>query len=311
YFPSALSSIFSPKIRIDVHGVESHFDNIGARGGGFSLVEGCETWVKIDEDEENETEVVVNDSIKYFPPSLEAAEEMRRRFNITGKIEIRHRIHVPLATGFGSSASSIAGTVLALSTLTGHDLTLRGILKITHEIELKCRTGLNSEAGFITGGLVLVLREGAPPKTIVDSIPLPQDIKLVALVARSMKTSEVISDFSKIEYIEEVGDKFLSRILKKPTPQNFLTCAKEFAYEAGFVTSRVEEMFEVLRRLPIVGYAQNMLGEAAHTLIYERDLEYVLKELRDYFQNERIVVSDLTSTCNVSSKQIVLEKSVS
>lgn len=311
YFPSALSSIFSPKIKIDVHGVESRFDDIGARGGGFSLVEGCETWVKIDEDGEDETEVVVNDSIRDFPPSLEAAEEMRRRFNITGKIEVRHEIHVPLATGFGSSASSIAGVILALSTLTENELTLRGILKITHEIELKCRTGLNSEAGFITGGLVLVLREGAPPKTVVDSIPLPQDIKLVALVARSMKTPEVISDISKIEYIEEIGDKFLSKILKKPTPQNFLACARDFAYEAGFVTGRVEEMFEVLRRLPVLGYAQNMLGEAAHTLIYERDLEYILKELKDYFQSVKIVVSDLTSTCNISSKQIVIERSIS
>ncbi|MCX8192222.1 MAG: hypothetical protein N3G77_00205 [Nitrososphaeria archaeon] len=302
YFPSALSSIFSPKIKSTMNNSEVRLDRIGARGGGFSLVNGSETWVKIYPDDEDGVDVLVNGSIREFPPSIEAVEEMRRRYGIRGRIEVRHKIHVPISTGFGSSASSAAGVILALSTLLGRGITLNEVIRITHEVELRCRTGLNSEAGFVSGGLVLVLREGAPPRSIVDNIPLPPNVKLVALISRPIETSRSLTELSKIEYIEEIGDKYLSMILKRPTVENFLKYAREFAYEAGFVSNGVEEFFEVFEKLPLIGYAQNMLGEAAHGLAYDKDLECILKELRETFPEKKLIVSDITSIYSVSSK---------
>lgn len=291
--PSALSSIFSPKIRPPDIESGIRFDRIGARGGGFSLVEGSETWVKIHPGEEDGISVVVNDEIRSFPPSVEAAEEMRRRYGIKGRIEIRHRIHVPISMGFGSSASSAAGVILALSSLLNVGITLNEVLRITHRVELRCRTGLNSEAGFAVGGLVLVLREGSPPRSIVDSIPLPPDVKMIVLVSRPLETSKTLMDLSKIEYVEEIGDRHLSMIVRRPTVENFLVQAREFAYEAGFVTDDVEEFFQTLGRLPVVGYAQNMLGRAAHALVREKELEVVVRELRDTFPDKKLLVSNL------------------
>lgn len=302
YFPSALSSIFSPKIKSAITNSEVKLDRIGARGGGFSLVKGSETWVRIYPEEVDEVDVLVNWSIRDFPPSIEAAEEMRRRYGIRGRIEVRHRIHVPIGTGFGSSASSAAGVILALSTLMGAGITLNEVVSITHKVELRCRTGLNSEAGFITGGLVLVLREGSPPRSVVDNIPLPPNVKLVAIVSRPIKTSNSLTELSKMEHIEEIGDKYLSKILKKPTVENFLKYAREFAYEAGLVSNGVEEFFKAFERLPVIGYAQNMLGEAVHALAYDKDVEYILKELGETFPDKRLLTSDITSLCNVSSK---------
>jgi len=170
---------------------------------------------------------------------------------------------------------------------------LREACKLTHRVELRCKTGLNSEAGILAGGLILVLREGAPPRSVIDAVPLPADVKLVAVVAGVLKTPEILRDLERLREVEEKGDKYMELILRKPTLENFLERSREFAYEAGFVTYEVEEIFEVMERLPLIGYAQNMLGKAGHGLVLESRLREVERDLRDYFPDREVIVSDI------------------
>jgi len=288
--PAPLSSIFSPKIFRDGELREDPIE-IGAIGGGFALANGVETIIELDLDGEDSSSVLVNDSITYFPPSIEAAEYMRRKLNLRGSIRIRHKMGVPIATGFGTSAASTLGVILILSKLSGRGMTLLEACRITHEIELKCKTGLNSEAGILSGGLILVLREGAPPKLMIDSIPLPSGAGLVAVVAGILETTEILKDVEKLREIEKIGDRRMEKILERPIPENFLEQARAFAWETGFVTREVEEIFEVLKRLPTIGYAQNMLGKAAHALVEEKDLTRVESHLRETFPDYRIISS--------------------
>ena len=288
--PAPLSSIFSPKIFRDGELREDPIE-IGAVGGGFALANGVETIIELDLDGEDSTSVLVNDSITYFPPSIEAAEYMRRKLNLRGSIRIRHKMGVPIATGFGTSAASTLGVILILSKLSGRGMTLLEACRITHEIELKCKTGLNSEAGILSGGLILVLREGAPPKLMIDSIPLPSGAGLVAVVAGVLETTEILKDVEKLREIEEIGDRRMEKILERPVPENFLEQARAFAWETGFITREVEEVFEVLKRLPTIGYAQNMLGKAAHALVEGKDLARVESHLRETFPDYRIISS--------------------
>ena len=288
--PAPLSSIFSPKIFRDGELREDPIE-IGAIGGGFALANGVETIIELDLDGEDSTSVLVNDSITYFPPSIEAAEYMRRKLNLRGSIRIRHKMGVPIATGFGTSAASTLGVILILSKLSGRGMTLLEACRITHEIELKCKTGLNSEAGILSGGLILVLREGAPPKLMIDSIPLPSGAGLVAVVAGVLETTEILKDVEKLREIEEIGDRRMEKILERPIPENFLEQARAFAWETGFITREVEEAFEVLKRLPTIGYAQNMLGKAAHALVEGKDLARVESHLRETFPDYRIISS--------------------
>ena len=288
--PAPLSSIFSPKIFRDGELREDPIE-IGAVGGGFALANGVETIIELDLDGDDSSSVLVNDSITYFPPSIEAAEYMRRKLNLKGSIRIRHKMGVPIATGFGTSAASTLGVILILSKLSGRGMTLLEACRITHEIELKCKTGLNSEAGILSGGLILVLREGAPPKLMIDSIPLPSGAGLVAVVAGVLETTEILKDVEKLREIEEIGDRRMEKILERPIPENFLEQARAFAWETGFITREVEEVFEVLKRLPTIGYAQNMLGKAAHALVEGKDLARVESHLRETFPDYRIISS--------------------
>ncbi len=288
--PAALSSIFSPKLFWDGKPRE-RAEEIGARGGGFALANGVETWVEVEEGEGEEVEV--NGRVESFPPSTEAAETMRRLLGVKGFIRIRHRILVPIGTGFGTSAAAALGVILSLSKIMEYGITLQEACRITHEVELRCRTGLNSEVGIMAGGLVLVLREGAPPRCMIDTIPLPRDAVLVAVVAGELKTSKILSEVEKLKRVEKIGDRYMERILSNPTPENFLKNARGFAYEAGFVTREVEEAFEAFSRLPTLGYAQNMLGKAAHALVRRGDVSRVERGLRDIFPEYRVVVSEI------------------
>ena len=289
--PAALSSIFSPKVR------GSRPEEIGARGGGFALSEGVETLIRVREGEG--VKVFVNGGEMEFPPSITAARKVLERLGKRIGVEIHHRIKVPISTGFGTSAASALGVILGLTAALGNPTTIQEACRITHEVELECRTGLNSEAGFISGGLVLVLREGAPPRTLVDSIPLPSSAGIVAVVAGGLETPRVLGDEEGLRRVEEIGDRHLERILRSPSPERFLKEAREFAYESGLVTGRVEEMFEVFSRIRCVGYAQNMVGEAAHMLV-EGGLEEVYREVLDYFPDYRVVASGLEQGVRMS-----------
>ncbi len=288
--PAALSSIFSPKI-LDGDKQRTNPDQIGARGGGFAFEDGVETWVSIEENSEEVTRIIVNGGELDFPPSREAATVLRHITGVSGTIHIKHEIRVPIGTGFGTSAAGAMGVLLAGSLAAGRPITMNEAIKQTHYIELRCKTGLNSEIGATLSGLVLVLREGSPDNALIDVLPLPPRCKLIALVAGPLKTPEILADVERLRHIERIGDAKLSEILDNPTVENFLQKSREFAEATELATSDVKAMFREFAKLPVIGYAQNMLGRAVHALVYEDELEYVIRILKEKFPNHHLIVS--------------------
>ncbi len=298
--PAPLSSIFSPKILRDDE--MRKVDQVGARGGGFTLCRGVETRAEYFPGEEDENVIYVNDLRTDFVTSLRAIEVSRRRLGLKGRIVLRHRVHVPIGTGFGTSASIALTTLLTLFRIAGRGITLREACRIVHEIEVKCKTGLNSEAGFLSEGLILVVKEGAPPKVEVNSIPIPHGSMMISVVASPLDTSGILSKTAELRRIEEIGDRKIEEILRKPTPENFLRKSKEFAWEAGFATEKAQEFFEVFERLPVIGYAQNMIGEAYHALVLEKNAEKVKEELKETFPEYRVITSEVNGLIRSSTE---------
>ena len=298
--PAPLSSIFSPKLFKNDE-KRNRIEEIGARGGGFTIRKGVETHVEYYPGEDRAVEIYVNDVKMNFITSLKAVEIARKMLGLNGRIVIKHKIHVPIGTGFGTSASAALTTLLTLFKIGGRGITLQEACRITHEIEVECKTGLNSEAGFLSEGLILVLNEGSPPFVKVNSIPIPHGSAIVAVVAAPLDTSNVLSKLDELRRIENFGDKRLQEILKEPTPENFLKQAREFAWEAGFVTARVQEMFEEFEKLPVIGYAQNMIGEACHALVLPDRVKEVEARLKEVFPSYRIVVSEVNGLIRSST----------
>jgi len=274
--PAPLSSIFSPKIRGE------SVEEIGARGGGFTLADAVETCAEHYPGDEGRIQVYVNGMISDHVTSLRAAEVSRRILGLRGGIVLKHSVSVPIGAGLGTSASLALTTILALFRIAGRGISLMNACRLVHEIEVECGTGLNSEAGFLSSGLVLVLEAGAPPRLKIDSIPLPRDSVLIVIAAGPVEKHRILGRRG-LEEIEDMGDRKIGEILENPTPENFLEKSREFALEAGLATERVQEIFEELGRLPVIGYAQNMIGEACHALVLRRDAETIVKRLREIF----------------------------
>ncbi|MCS7133760.1 MAG: hypothetical protein NZ921_03065 [Candidatus Caldarchaeum sp.] len=291
--PTPLSSIFSPKVLVG-NSLRENPDTTGALGGGFSFFPGVETKVAIGEG--RGTRLTVNGELNSFPPSEKAVEVVRGLTGFDGFISVEHVIHVPIATGFGTSAAAALGVVMATSYLLDRPLTLREALKHTHRVEIACKTGLNSEAGLGKTGLVLVLREGSPENAVVDEIPLPSRVKIVSVVVDQIKTPEAIASVERLRQLEKIGDQYMEKILRNPTPENFLAQSRAFAAEAEFTDTSISEIFSVFETLPTVGYAQNMVGKAVHALVYEEDLEKVLENLKNKLPRHRIFVGDTGSS---------------
>jgi len=287
--PAALTSIFSPKL-MDGDRLRTDPALIGARGGGFALEKGVETWVTV-RDGERKTHVSVNDADIDFPPSYESARVLRNKLGFSGTLSVQHKIAVPIGTGFGTSAAAALGILIAGSFALGKPITMTEAIRLTHEVELRCRTGLNSEAGMAAGGLVLVRHEGAPPNLIVDALPLPAGIHIVSVVAGQLKTEEVIGDMARMKAVERIGDSKLERIHEELTLENFLKQANEFAWEAGFVTQQVREIFSFMESRPIIGCAQNMLGNAAHAVVDSDFVPELVEELRERFPRYTVLDS--------------------
>ncbi|MDW8021883.1 MAG: hypothetical protein RMI78_04550 [Nitrososphaerota archaeon] len=274
--PAPLSSIFSPKIR------GRRVEEVGARGGGFTLRGAVETLVEYLPGEEECVSIYVNGSKVDHATSLKGAEVSRRLTGLRGRITIRHGVNVPMGSGFGTSASLALTTILGLFGIAGRGISIEAACGLVHGIEVECGTGLNSEAGFLSEGLVLVVAEGAPPKLRVDSIPLPHDVLLISVAANPVETPKTLGQID-LGKVEEVGDRKLDEILEDPTPENFLQKSREFALESGLATEGVREIFEEMEKLPTIGYAQNMIGEACHALVSRRDSRKIEERIRRAF----------------------------
>ena len=277
--PAPLSSIFSPKLPLSGKKVEE----IGARGGGFTLRGGVETYAEYSPGNVDESIVYVNDSRMDFITSLKAIEISRSLLGLRGRITLRHKVNVPIGMGFGASASIAFTALLTLFKIGGRGISVREACRIVHGIEVECKTGLNSEAGFLAEGLILVVGEGAPPRVRVDSIPIPHDSMIISVAIAPLEASKILSDSNELRKVEEIGDKKLEEILENPTPENFLEKSREFALEAGLATKRVQEIFEELEKLQVIGYAQNMIGEACHALVLRKDARRIEERLRNAF----------------------------
>lgn len=293
--PAPLSSIFSPKIPEGGGAGE-----VGARGGGFTIRRGVETYVEYLPGEADESELYLNDSRTSFITSVKSLELLRKSLGLKGRVILRHRVHVPIGAGFGVSASIALTTILALFKVADRGITLREACRLVHEIEVECRTGLNSEAGFLSEGLVLVLGWGSPSRLILDSIPIPRDSLIISISASSLGSSRLLESRERLRAVEEVGDRKLEEILRHPTPENFLQKSKEFAVEAGLATEEVQEIFEELERLPVIGYAQNMLGRACHALALKKRADEVAARLRSVFPEYRVGVHEVGNEIRVS-----------
>jgi len=295
YSPAGISSFFEICDQTPEGRPITDLERVGARGGGFGLKRGVLTEVSVVKSRSSGVQVFIDGRRAPEAETTRTVVDMLlERLDQPTRVEVRHRVEVPIGAGFGASAAGAMGTALALCSALNLNLTYRDLGRIAHVAEVKCKTGLGTVSGIMFGGCVLVLEPGAPGHGVVDRIPISPDFHIVAGVFQPRLTSEFLKSTKKRSIINEMGEKTLERILAEPSLENFLRSARMFAEKTGLATKRVIRLMNAAEKAGAVGAAQNMLGEAVHALVKKDKVKSVVEVFERVLPREKIVVAEVS-----------------
>jgi pantoate kinase len=265
---------------------------VGARGGGFGLQKGVWTQVTVQESKSSGITVFINGK---RAPEAETTrtvvEALLSKLNKSYVVIVDHKVEVPIGAGFGTSAGGALTAALALKEALDLPLTYNQIGKIAHVAEVQCKTGLGTVGPLMLGGCVLTLEPGAPGISVIDRLPLSSDYVIVAGVFGSTPTKQVLSSAEKRLEVNRYGRKTLESILDEPSVENFLARCLEFAEKTGFMTPSLRQLVKLAEKAGAVGSAQNMVGQAVHSLVLEENANQVAEAFKQVLPPEKVIVS--------------------
>lgn len=269
-------------------------EKIGARGGGFGLQKGVLTEVSAKQAKKNHISVFING---IFAPKAKTTrttinmflEKIEKKYEIT----IKHEVGIPIGTGFGTSAGGALTTALAVSKVLDLNLTYNQIGKIAHKAEIICKTGLGTVGPLMIGGCVLTIEPGAPGISIIDRIPINEEHVIVSGVIKAISTKSILNSEKKREAVNRWGKTTLEQILSEPSVENFLKCSLKFAEKTGFMTPKTKKLVKIAKKAGAIGSAQNMVGEAIHTLTLQENAKNIIEAFEKVLSKEKIIVSKI------------------
>ena len=271
--PGGISAIFEPCIC-------NNPIMSGARGAGIGVKDAVELELEAKPSERLEIQNVINGepvkggvgeiAVKTFFEFLQLEPNYR--------VVVDQKISIPIGSGFGTSAASALGIVLALSRELGVPLTTVQAGDIAHVAEIRAGSGLGTVSGLVyLGDIVIVAHPGAPSVCMVDRIPLESpDLVLVVASKGRVDTAKALADKSLIDRAYKFGKLAVDNLLKKPTMENFFRISRWFAENVGLLTRSLSHTLDRLSRY-VVGAAQAMIGDAVFALVWKEDAEEVLK----------------------------------
>jgi pantoate kinase len=292
FSPAGISSFFEICDRTPDEKPIVDLERVGARGGGFGLAKGVLTEVNIVESKQNSIQVFINGtSFPEADTTKTVARAILAKVDKEYTVTIRHKVEVPISTGFGSSAAGALSTAFALSDALGLHLTCNQLGRIAHVAEVKCKTGLGTVGPLLLGGCIVTVEPGAPGYGVIDRIPLTADHLIVAGVFEPWPTKEVLASPEKRKRVNEWGRKTVEAILAEPSLENFMRASKEFAVKTCLATKRVKSLIASAERAGAIGATQNMVGEAVHALTTPENLNSVLQAFKNVLPNEKVLLS--------------------
>jgi pantoate kinase len=295
FAPAAISSFFEICDTQDGKPI-TDLEKVGAIGGGFGLERGVTTTVTARESEKNVVNVFINSKTALKSKTTkQLVETLLGKTATKYEVTVKHQIEVPIGTGFGTSAGGALTAGLALREAIGLPLTYNQIGKIAHVVEIQCLTGLGTVSSLtFSGGCVLVVEPGAPGVCQIDRIPISPEYMVVAGFFKSkISKDSVLSSQQKKKEINNYGKKTLEAILAEPTLENFLECCWDFSRKAGFATEKIRQLVESSKKAGAVGAAQNMIGEAVHAIVHEKNVNSVAEAFKQTLPQQQVIVSKI------------------
>ncbi|WP_440956387.1 pantoate kinase [Methanosarcina sp. Mfa9] len=247
YAPGHITGFFQIHEHEDPH-------HKGSTGCGIVLNGGVTTEVKVGESVD-ETEIFLNGK-------RVEGKTTRTVIDLITDVPVRVKswAEIPVGCGFGASGAGAIGAAYSLNRALSLNQTAKNLTEYAHVAEVVNRSGLGDIAAQSNGGVVIRLRPGGSFFGSVDRIPAPE-AQVFCIVLGEISTDAVLSDGATASKINAAGKAAMSELLEKPTLENFMLHAKDFASKTGLLSDRARDVIEAVEAANC-GYAsQAMLGD--------------------------------------------------
>jgi len=195
----------------------------GSRGAGITLTDGVEVSVA-----PGSGCRLNGDSV-----SITAVDDVRTRLGVDAAVDATTSL--PVGAGFGVSGALALGTALAANAVFDCGKTENELITLAHCAEVKAGTGLGDVVAQARGGLPIRIDPGSPSHGRLDGLPARSQIEYVTV--GEVSTEGVLS--GDTDQLTRAGESALSRLLERPTVEQFMASSRIFAEEADLLTDDV------------------------------------------------------------------------
>lgn len=261
----------------------------GSTGVGFCLKRGVKTTVTYSKRENNlaifinnkkvsdaaVSQIVVNHFIniatkKY--PNLDLQD-------FFSHLTIKHKIFLPLSSGFGTSAAGALSLAFALNKMLCLNLPKVELAQITHLCELEAKTGLGTVAGTAKGGMEYRESSGAPGVASILDINYPKKLKAHIFYYGSFPTPLALSDKALKEQIKKAGNKAIDIFKSNPNWQEAQKLSTIFTKESGLLPSSLTSLFDFLETSQLYP-AMLLFGNGLYFLYQPKEQKKIKKAVK-------------------------------
>lgn len=197
---------------------------------------------------------------------------------------------LPLGSGFAVSSASTLATLFAVNKLYKLNKSSLQLAQFAHQAEIACKTGLGSVATQTTGGFLVKLVPGLPPK--YDRLPFTGK-KLYAVIIGSLPTPAILNKTDLLAKINSAAEKTLTKIGPPYSLENLLELAYRFSRESSLLQDfRIKSLIKDIRKRG---------GHATMAMLGKVVISDIKPSLRHEFYRieELIITNDTANTQGV------------
>ncbi len=173
-----------------------------------------------------------------------------------GGSDLKYEVFEPLPQARGYATSAAVALGIAFSAAVFKGIPVSKAVEAAHRAEVEARTGLGDVVAIAQGGygVAVRLQAGGPGEAVVDYIPPPKSLLILACDFGSMTTEELLSAYT--ERVRREAERSMKRLINEMTFEAFVEEAQRFSVESGLAKSLMgEKGIEVVKNVPgLVGF---------------------------------------------------------
>jgi pantoate kinase len=258
------------------------FSHAGATGGGFTLSKGVYSNAWIVRSSSRAISVAVNGNANYpADTSIKAVDLLLEAARAPPLlVQLVQTVEVPIKAGFGSSSASALSAVMAVASALDLPFTKEEVAAFAHQAEIVRHTGLGTVSStYNFSGAAIIVKAGGPGIAKVRRVTVDPGLRVVTAFLSPKKKGGRLGSQRMRNKVNRLGEAALARASDRKL-ESLLDAGHEFAQGLGLMTQAVRTLVATSLRKGAIGASQNMLGNAMHAIVHERDVEKVSSAIR-------------------------------